>query len=141
MEQYLEFIGNHPYMFAALAATLGMIVYVEYERLSSGAASISPLAMTRLQNDGALVMDIRDDVAFTAAHVIDAVNVPLAQIEKRVGEFEKYKSQPVVVLCENGIRSQRACKKLKKAGFSQLHQLQGGMAAWEKANLPIASRA
>ncbi len=140
MDQYIEFVTNHPYMFMALAATIGMIVYVEYERMTSGASALSPIALTRLQNDGALVIDVRDEASFKDGHLIDSVNVPQAQLEKRLGEIDKRKDDPVVVVCENGLRSQRACKTLKKAEFSKLHHLAGGMAAWQKANLPTANR-
>gem|GEM_PF-74933 len=140
MDQYIEFVTNHPYMFAALAATIGMIVFVEYERMTSGASALSPLALTRLQNDGALVIDVRDENSFKSGHLIESLNVPLGQLEKRLGEIDKRKADPVVVVCENGMRAQRACKTLKKAEFTDLHHLAGGMAAWQKANLPTASR-
>ncbi|MEM9603550.1 MAG: rhodanese-like domain-containing protein [Pseudomonadota bacterium] len=141
MDQYIEFVSNHPYMFLALAATIGMIVYVEYERLTSGGKAVSPIALTRLQNDGALVIDVRDDNAFKSGHLIDSKHIPMAQLEKRVGEIERRKDDPVVLICENGMRAQRACKTLKKHGFSTLHHLAGGINAWQKANLPTASKA
>lgn len=141
MDQYIEFVSNHPYMFLALAATVGMIVYVEYERLTSGGKPVSPIALTRLQNDGALVIDVRDDAAFKTAHLIDSRHIPMSQLEKRLGEIEKHKGDSVVVVCENGMRAQRATKTLKKHGFSSLHHLAGGISAWQKANLPTASKA
>ncbi len=141
MEQYIEFVGNHPWMFAALAGTLGLLIFMEYERLTAAAKNISPLQATRLQNDEeALVLDVRDDAEFKRGHLINAVNMPLAQIEKRVNEISKHKDKPVIVVCETGMRSQRASKTLKKHGFENLHNLGGGMGAWGKANLPVATK-
>ncbi len=141
MEQYIEFIGNHPWMFAALAGTLGLLIFIEYERLTSAAKNISPMQATRLQNDEEiLVLDIRDEADFKRGHVINAVNMPLNQMEKRINEISKFKNKPVIAVCETGMRSQRASKVLKKHGFETLHNLGGGMGAWTKANMPVASK-
>ncbi len=141
MEQYIEFVGNHPWMFAALAGTIGLLIFMEYERLTAAAKNISPIQATRLQNDeDVLVLDIRDDSDFKRGHVINAMNMPMGQIEKRVNEITKYKNKPVIAVCETGMRSQRACKALQKHGFENLHSLGGGMGAWGKANMPVATK-
>lgn len=142
MEQYLEFIGNHPWMFAALAGTVGLIIYIEYERLTAPFKVISPVEATRLQNDDdAVVIDVREDAEFKRGHVINAVHMPLGQLEKRVNEIVKHKDRPVIAVCESGMRSQRACKSLHKHGFTKLNNLGGGMGAWAKANMPVSTKA
>jgi len=141
MEQYIEFVGNHPWMFAALAGTIGLLIFMEYERLTAAGKNISPMEATRLQNDGeVLVLDVREEAEFKRGHMINAVHMPMSQIEKRVNEISKFKAKPVITVCESGMRAQRACKTLKKHGFEDLNSLAGGMGAWGKANMPVASK-
>lgn len=141
MEQYIEFVGNHPMMFAALAGTIGLVIFLEFERLTAVAKTISPLEATRLQNDDeALVLDVREDADFKRGHLINAMHMPMGQIAKRVNEIAKHKEKSVIVVCESGMRSARACKTLQKNGFTTLFNLSGGMGAWGKANMPVSTK-
>lgn len=47
------------------------------------------------------------------------------------------KASPVVVVCRSGTTSAGAAKTLKKAGFEQVYWLEGGVAAWQMAELPL----
>ncbi|MGB0865258.1 MAG: rhodanese-like domain-containing protein, partial [Granulosicoccaceae bacterium] len=80
------------------------------------------------------------DAEFKRGHMINAMHLPLGQIEKRVNEIAKFKEKPVIAVCESGMRSQRACKSLQKHGFTQLYNLGGGMGAWGKANMPVSTK-
>jgi len=137
----VEFVGNHPYLFMALAVTIGFIVYTEYNRMTSGVKALSPYQATQMMNEGtAVFVDVRDDTEFKKGHVIDATNIPLSAIDQRVHEIDKYKEQEVIVYCDSGMRAQRAGAKLKKSGFNNLHTIAGGLAAWEKASLPLVTK-
>jgi len=136
----MEFIGNNLLLCAAFVAVLAMVIYYEYTRAASGLKALSPFAATKLLNGGeALFIDVRDDKEYKAGHITNAKHVPLSNMDKFMHELEKYKDKDVVVYCESGQRSQRAGAKLRKNGFTQLHQISGGLAEWEKANLPIVS--
>ena len=127
IERLLEFMGNHPFLFMALGATVGFIVFTEYMRYAGGVKGLSPYQATQLMNDGeTLFVDVRDDSEFKKGHVLDALNIPLGSMDKRVHELEKYKEKEVVLYCDTGMRSQRASAKLKKGGFNKLHNLSGG---------------
>lgn len=141
MNQILEFIGNHPYLFMALGVTAGMIAYTEYMRLFSGAKMLTPLQATQLMNEGeALFLDVRDDAEFKRGHLLDATHIPVNSLDKRMHELERHKDKPVIVYCDSGARAQRAAAKLKKNGFEKLNSLAGGVTAWEKASLPLVTR-
>ena len=49
----------------------------------------------------------------------------------------KAKEQPVVLVCRTGMQSADAAKKLVKAGFAKVYWLDGGVAAWQQADLPL----
>ena len=47
------------------------------------------------------------------------------------------KTLPVVAVCRNGQASEGAAKRLKQAGFEHVYWLDGGIAAWQQAELPL----
>jgi rhodanese-related sulfurtransferase len=100
-------------------------------------ASVTPNEAVMLINHGnALVLDVREDVEFAMGHIADARHIPLSQLASRFNELEKWKGKSVIVNCQSGMRSAKACAILKKNGFTQVSNLAGGLAAWQSAKLP-----
>ena len=140
MQQYIEFIANHPLLFGLLVLTLLMVVYTEYQRLLMAGASLTVTQATRLQSDGdAIFLDIRDNAAFKLGHLINAKNIPLKTLSTKTSELGKDKQKPVIIYCENGVRSSKACSLLRRAGFEKVYVISGGIAAWEKSTLPLVN--
>lgn len=99
----------------------------------------SPQEVTLLINRAkAAIVDIRDAAAFTAGHLPDAKNIPAGELANRIGELDKFKNRTVVVVCQQGSRAFGAAKTLEKAGFENVVVLEGGLAAWATAGLPLA---
>lgn len=94
-------------------------------------------ALQLVNHKGALVLDVREDAEFKSGHVLNAKLIPVGKLSERLGEIEKYRDQPIVVVCRSGSRSARACAILVKNGFASPYNLAGGMMAWQKANLPV----
>lgn len=138
MEQYLEFVKNHPYLFGALAVILYMLISNLVHAFLSGLKTIGPVEATRLINrDAALVLDVRDKTAFSKGHIVDAVNVPTADVAKRITELEAYRERPVIVCCNDGFASPDAAKPLAKSGFNKIYVLAGGINEWRNSNFPL----
>lgn len=99
----------------------------------------SPLQVTQLINGGkAIIVDVSDAAEFGAGHLRDAKHIALAELDKRIGELDKFKNKTVIVVCQSGARSGRAAGLLEKAGFADVQNLDGGMTAWKAAGLPVA---
>lgn len=94
-------------------------------------------ALQLINHKNALVLDVRDDDEYKLGHILNSTQIPLGKLNERVGELEKYKEQPIVVVCRSGNRSGTACAALGKRGFAQTYSLAGGVTAWQKANLPL----
>lgn len=137
MEQYLEFIQNHPLLIGAFVVTLGMIVFVELQRGMRGGKEITPSEAVRMQNDDGLFIDVRDLGEYKNGHLLNARHIALKELTDRLHELEKYKDKPVITYCSNGMRAAKACGILVKNGFGKVFSIAGGLAAWEKANLPV----
>jgi len=133
----VEFIQQHWY-WAALAAVSGTLLVITSLR---GGRGVSPAEATAFINrDDALVIDVREAGEFASGHILNARHIPLADLEKRIGELEKFKDKPVIVNCQSGGRSASACTVLKQAGFASVHNLEGGIGAWEQAGMPISRK-
>ncbi|MHB0973362.1 MAG: rhodanese-like domain-containing protein [Thiobacillus sp.] len=127
------------WMLAAVAAVSGaMLVWSFIGGKLSGIEEADTLKATRLYNDDALVLDVREDKEFAAGHIPKAKHIPLGQLAGRMKELDKFKDKPILVTCRSGQRSARACGMLKKAGFETVYNQAGGIIAWERANLPVA---
>ena len=129
------------WMLVALALISGaMLVWSFVGGSLSGVEQADTLKATRLFNDDALVLDVREDKEYAAGHIPKAKHIPLGQLQSRLNELDKHKNKPVLVTCRSGNRSAHACRILKKAGFESVYNQAGGIIAWERANLPVTKK-
>lgn len=136
----VQFLQDN-WMLVALTVVSGaMLLWSFVGGRLSGVEQADTLKATRLFNDDALVLDVREDKEYAAGHIPRAKHIPLGQLSKRIQELEKFKAKPVLVTCRSGHRSARACGMLKKAGFETVYNQAGGIIAWERANLPVETK-
>lgn len=135
----MDFV-THNLMYVLLAVVSGgMLLWQTFK--GAGGSQITPQAATLLMNrENALVLDVRDAAEWATGHIPEARHIVLDQLDKHLSEIEKYKSRPLIVSCQSGVRSNTACGKLKKHGFAQVYNLAGGVAAWREAGLPLTTR-
>lgn len=133
----LKFVTEHIFL-VALAVVSGTMLAWPAIRRTAGGSSVSTLQATLLINQqNALVLDVREASEYQGGHVLNSRHVPLGEIETRSAEIEKYKAKPVIVVCESGNRSDKAAAVLRKQGFGQVFSLSGGIGAWKQAGLPV----
>jgi len=94
-------------------------------------------ALQLINHKNALVLDVREEKEFNTGHILNSKLIPLGKLRERIGELERYREQPIAVVCRSGQRSTAACALLGKEGFSQVYNLAGGILAWQKATLPL----
>ncbi len=102
---------------------------------------ISPRELRdRLTNDGAdlQLLDVRSTGEFGEGHIAKARNVPVTALPHELANLGLDPSKPVIAICLSGHRSVPAYRLLKRAGYSQVYSLAGGMLAWWAARLPTA---
>jgi len=129
------------WMLASLVVISGaMLAWSFIGSKLSGVEQADTLKATRLYNDDALVLDVRENKEYAAGHIPKAKHIPLGQLPGRIQELDKFKSKPILVTCRSGHRSARACGMLKKAGFETVYNQAGGIIAWERANLPVTQK-
>lgn len=80
---------------------------------------------TRKENEKYLVIDVRGAEEYNAGHVKFAINIPVEDLEGRLGEIEKYKNENVVTICNTGKKSAKAAELLSSKGFTKVFNAVG----------------
>ncbi len=133
----IKFVGDNIFLVAVAFVSGAMLIWPAVRR-AGGGESVSTLQATLLMNQqNALVLDVRDAAEYGKGHMLNARNIPLAELEARAAELEKHKAKPVIVVCDTGNRSGRAAAALRKKGFERVFTLSGGIGAWQQAGLPV----
>ena len=101
-------------------------------------AGLNPTAAVQLINrEKAVLVDVCEPSEFAAGHVAGSKNIPLGQLEAKLGGAVKNKTLPLILVCQSGARSGRAVAIAKKLGYEHAQSLGGGLAAWKAASLPV----
>ncbi|MDI9338406.1 MAG: thioredoxin domain-containing protein [Alphaproteobacteria bacterium] len=84
----------------------------------------------------AIIIDVRSAAEFSKGHLENAIN--LEWNDKKLYDFAAKldKNQPIFVYCTIGGRSTEASKKLRKEGYNNVYELEGGLIKWRSQNLP-----
>ncbi|MDY6828804.1 MAG: rhodanese-like domain-containing protein [Pseudomonadota bacterium] len=135
MSRLIEFAANHWVLVSVFVALLAALVVTEQRR--RGKALKPQEVVDAINREGAVVVDVRDRKEFAEGHIVDAVNVPYAQIKADPSKLDAYRERPVVVVCKIGQHSGAAAEALREQGFAQVQRLSGGMAAWRGESLPV----
>lgn len=136
---FLEFVQQQWPLFLALIIIVSMLVFSYVGDRLQGYRNVDTTEATRLINDGAAVFDVRSESEYAGGHLVDAVNIPVSQLKSRIEKdaLSVGKQDPMLVYCASGSRSARACAQLARAGYEKVHNLSGGIMAWQNAGLPL----
>jgi len=139
LERLPEFVANHVILVGIFAMLLVALVSTEISRLTRKYKSLSPAQLTHLINrESALVIDVSALNEFQAGHIPGARHVAMSQFDPESKELAKVRELPVAVYDRQGTVSAQAAERLAKAGFTKVYWLEGGIAAWQGADLPTA---
>jgi phage shock protein E len=72
---------------------------------------------------GAAVIDVRSPAEFDAGHVPHAINLPLDTLTERIQAVVNDKEAPLLLHCLSGGRSALAQRRLRRLGYTQVHNL------------------
>ncbi len=140
-DQIIEFAGNHPFLVMAFLTLLALVFFNEMKIATQRFASLTPASAVALMNrEDVVVLDVREPGEILGGKIANAIQIPNSGLAKRIGELDKHKGKTLLVYCKTGARSGMACKELAKAGFDKVYSLNGGLAAWQDAHLPISKK-
>lgn len=98
--------------------------------------------MARLDaGDAPLILDVRTPGEYADGHIPGAVNIPHAALGARLAELGEDRDVEIVVHCQSGRRAATAEQMLMDAGYTGIQHLEGDMAGWRSAGLPVVTEA
>ena len=134
----VEFITQNWYLFLGLIVIVFLIAIDPMRKRASGLQPVSAIEVPQLVgHQSGIVIDVSEPDEFKQGHNPNAINVPVDKIDNHLKKLQKYKDKPVVLTCRSGQRSNKAAGVFKKNEFANLYTLTGGLAAWQKENLPV----
>jgi rhodanese-related sulfurtransferase len=137
MTEYLQFLEKHWLLSLAAILLIFAIIIVELLDQRKKPKSISPAgAVDKINHEDAVVIDIRDPTQFEKGHILNSLSSNRDQFHQ--GHMDKYKTTPLIIVCQQGLDSQKLVKDLEERGFIQAFALQSGIQGWLDANLPLA---
>ncbi|HZW67694.1 MAG TPA: rhodanese-like domain-containing protein [Pseudogracilibacillus sp.] len=83
----------------------------------------------RLQDESVQFIDVRPSALYEQFHIFGFKNMPIRYLRQEAEKLDK--DRPVVTICQTGAQGNRACKRLKRYGFTRLTNVQGGLSTWE----------
>lgn len=109
---------------------------VEEVDLSTLAASIDVDTANALQgNPNVFMLDVREPDEYAAGHIPGITLIPMGEVADRLSEIPT--DQEVIVTCRSGNRSGQVVDFLREQGFTNVHNMEGGIVAWEAAGYPV----
>jgi len=85
-----------------------------------------------------LLLDVRESWEYDLCRITDSQLISLKDLPQRWTELPRRRD--IIVICHHGVRSQQAARLLEDAGFPQLYNLSGGIAAWAAQIEPTMPR-
>lgn len=142
MQEYIEFFQEHSLLSLAwVGLFVGVIVTSVKMKLSNVQQISHHQAIQLMNNESAVVIDVRNRDNYKQGHIVKALHVNLSEIkENKIQRLGKYKEQPVIAVCDMGMQAEQAATMMAKQGFTQLYSLKGGMNEWQSQHLPTTRK-
>lgn len=139
MEVYWQFLMQHWALSGLFGLLFILFIVNELRGRAFGVPSVTPSELVNMMNRSrAAIIDTRDKAQFEQGHILGATNILVSELDEKKKSLQKYKSRPIVVVCETGSSASKAGQWLLDQGFSDIHVLQGGMMAWRSENFPVS---
>ena len=141
MQEYIDFASKNTLTVIGFFAVLAFIIKMELSRFTRKYKQVGVNAAVLLLNkEETPVIDVREDKEIQDGIIKGARHITLGNLPDQISNLSSNKQNPVLIYCRSGSRSGHACQMLTKAGYEDVSNLDGGILAWEAANLPIAKR-
>ncbi|MBV8627718.1 MAG: rhodanese-like domain-containing protein [Paraburkholderia sp.] len=117
----------------------GLLLWPAISRRGRGGLSAAE-ATQLINRRNAVVIDLRPSADFAKGHLPSARQIEFAELQAKVGQLVKNKSNPVLLVCQTGQQSNKAARIVQDAGFAEVHVLEGGLNAWQQAGMPVVKQ-
>lgn len=138
MDALIPFLLEHWVLSSAFFIIVLLLLLNELRHRRFGLKSLEPQAVVDLINHHqGMVLDVRPSEQFKAGHIIGAENVTASELNKKLKKLQRFKSKPLVLVCDKGLDAPNVGGLLRAEGFEQIYLLNGGLVAWKGQGLPL----
>lgn len=139
MAELLDWIKEDPVRFVAIIAAVLLFGRMVWRWLTRKYWPLSVQQAGEWLDDGKTVfLDVRTAAEMQSGVIPGAIHIPKHQLRRRIENMGLTSDTPIVVYCHSGMRSASAAHLLTRRGFTEVYNLQGGIAAWRAHNLPVS---
>lgn len=85
--------------------------------------------------EGVWVLDVREQSEYDEGHIPGVTLIPMGEVPNRLSEIPT--DQQVIVTCRSGNRSGQITEYLREQGFTNVHNMEGGILAWQAAGFEV----
>ena len=89
---------------------------------------VQTLSNARNEGVALTLLDVREDEELALCAIDGALHIPMQEVPPRIADLPR--NQPLVVICHHGGRSDQVAQFLRGQGFSNVHNLAGGIDSW-----------
>ena len=118
--------------------TSGFLRLVEDAKTRIREVSVAETQARLQANPAALLIDVREDHEWAAAHAAGAEHLGKGIIERDIEQRAPEKDTELILYCGGGYRSALAADVLQNMGYTNVFSLAGGWKAWREADAPIS---
>lgn len=121
-------------IFQFIVSIIFVIVVISIILPARGVEQITAFELRkRLKDESIQFIDVRPPAKYHHFHIYGFKNIPLRDIRKQAANLDK--TRQVIVICQTGSQANRACKRLKRRGFTNLVNVRGGLSTWEPIHI------
>lgn len=138
MEQIFDFLARHWFLTGTFVLLLIWLLQTGSSKVVQGMELLTAAeAINKVNHENGIFVDIRGNEQFDNGHIVNSLNIPLADLENNLKKLAKAKKKPVIVVCQIGQSAIKGAKLLKDKEFDSVYVLQGGIREWSSASLPL----
>ncbi len=134
--------------FMVLAAVMALLLLAACGGQETAAPVVEEIDLTTLadsvdvdtvhaikDNAGVFLIDVREPDEYAAGHIPGITLIPMGEVASRLAELPRDKE--IILTCRTGNRSGQVADLLREQGFTNVHNMSGGIVAWEEAGYPV----
>lgn len=130
-----QFLLDNLLLIGCIIVSAGGLIFSSLNQKRYGLMLSPADATTLINRKNAQVLDVRKAADFKKGHIAGSINAPADQIQSLLGQLDK--TRPVLVVDNTGSVARGVAKLLRSIGFTEVCLLEGGLAEWQKNNMPL----
>ncbi|MFN3234558.1 MAG: rhodanese-like domain-containing protein [Gammaproteobacteria bacterium] len=139
MNDFFSFLGAHWPLVLVFLTGFFLVIILEAQAKVNQSGITPQKAVRMINDDEAVVVDVRSRDAFVRGHIVGAKHIPMETLKDKPDSLKSCGDKTVVLVCETGQQVSTIANKLTKAGY-QVLTLAGGLKAWQAAELPLSRK-